>query len=390
MFRMAVGHSDDIDIDAALAQVFSECDAALAGAPARAAILFGAWDVDHQALVDGVLDHYPRIELAGATTAGEMSSVIGFSEDSVALAVFATDSVEITAGLGANLAADPAGATRDAVAMARARATEASRLCLVMPTINGPEAGPIFDGLRAALGSGVPIVGGCASPEDPAAPLGTTRSRQLANADVTEDSIAILLFSGDLDFSIGVETGWQGVGPLGVVTRTSAEGVLEIDGRPAIDFYARYLGTGQPPIANPLAVFEGGGSDRFYLRTPINWDPESGRVGFFGVVPDGATVQLTVAGTEQICEGARASMQDALAAFPEGRTPDAALLYSCATRRFLLGTRVGREVEMVRALLGVSIPIAGMYCLGEIAPMASPDRTQFHNATMVSVLLGAS
>jgi hypothetical protein len=45
---------------------------------------------------------------------------------------------------------------------------------------------------------------------------------------------------------------------------------------------------------------------------------------------------------------------------------------------------------MIRDLLGPSIPIAGMYCLGEIAPMASPDRTQFHNATMVSVLLGAS
>jgi hypothetical protein len=390
MFRMAVGHSDDIDLDAALATVFAECDAALAGAPARAGIIFGAWDIDHRALVDAVRGHYPGIEIAGATTAGEMSSVIGFSEDSVALAVFASDAVEITAGIGIDLLADPAGAAGRAVAMARSKATQPSRLCLVMPTIEGVEAGPIFEGLRAALGAGVPIVGGGASPEDPAAPLGATESLQLANDVITHDSIAILLFSGALDFSFGVETGWQGVGPRGVVTRTSPEGVLEIDGRPAIDFYARYLGTGQPPIANPLAVFEGGGSDRFYLRTPVNWDPDSGRVGFFGVVPEGATVQITVAGTEQIFEGARASMQDALAAYPAGKTPDAALLYSCATRRFLLGTRVGREFEMVRDLLGTSIPIAGMYCLGEIAPMASPDRTQFHNATMVSVLLGAS
>jgi hypothetical protein len=220
--------------------------------------------------------------------------------------------------------------------------------------------------------------------------LGETASRQIANDEVSQDSIAILLFSGDLDFSFGVETGWQGVGPRGVVTRTSPDGVLEIDDRPAIDFYSRYLGEGQPPIANPLAVFEGGGSDRFYLRTPTSWDRDTGRVGFFGVVPQGATVQITVAGTEQIVEGARASMQDALATFPAGKTPGAALLYSCATRRYLLGTRVGRELEMVRDLLGASIPIAGMYCLGEIAPMASPDRTQFHNATMVSVLLGSS
>ena len=387
---MAVGHSDDIDIEAALETVLRECDAALDGAQPRAGIIFGAWEMDHQALVAGVRAHYPGIEIAGATTAGEMSSVIGFSEDSVALAVFAADSVEITAGIGGNLLADPGGATARAVAMARAKATQPPRLCLVMPTIGGAEAGTIFDGLRAALGPGVPVVGGGASPEDPGAPIGESESRQIANDEVSHDSIAILLFSGDLDFSFGVETGWQGVGPRGVVTRTAPEGVMEIDGRPAIDFYARYLGTGQPPIANPLAVYEGGDSDRFYLRTPINWDPETGRVGFFGVVPDGATVQITVAGTEQIFEGARASMQDALATYPAGKTPDAALLYSCATRRYLLGTRVGREFEMVRDLLGTSIPIAGMYCLGEIAPMSSPDRTQFHNATMVSVLLGAS
>ena len=387
---MAVGHSDDIDIETALETVLRECDAALDGAQPRAGIIFGAWEMDHQALVAGVRAHYPGIEIAGATTAGEMSSVIGFSEDSVALAVFAADSVEITAGIGGDLLADPGGATARAVAMARAKATQPPRLCLVMPTIGGAEAGTIFDGLRAALGPGVPVVGGGASPEDPGAPIGESESRQIANDEVSHDSIAILLFSGDLDFSFGVETGWQGVGPRGVVTRTAAEGVMEIDGRPAIDFYARYLGTGQPPIANPLAVYEGGDSDRFYLRTPINWDPETGRVGFFGVVPDGATVQITVAGTEQIFEGARASMQDALATYPAGKTPDAALLYSCATRRYLLGTRVGREFEMVRDLLGTSIPIAGMYCLGEIAPMSTPDRTQFHNATLVSVLLGAS
>ena len=390
MFRMAVGHSDDIDLDTALETVLRECDEALAGAQPTAGIIFGAWDMDHQALVDGVRQHYPDIEIAGATTAGEMSSVIGFAEDSVALAVFASDSVEITAGIAGDLFADPAGATERAVAMARGKASQPPRLCLVMPTIGGTEAGLIFDGLRAALGAGVPVIGGGAAPEDPAAPFGDTESRQIANDVVSHNSIAILLFSGELDFSFGVETGWQGVGPRGVVTRTSPDGVLEIDGRPAIDFYARYLGTGQPPIANPLAVYEGEGSDRFYLRTPITWDPESGRVGFFGVVPEGATVQITVAGTEQIFEGARASMQDALAAFPAGKTPDAALLYSCATRRYLLGTRVGREFEMVRDLLGTAIPIAGMYCLGEIAPMASPDRTQFHNATMVSVLLGAS
>src|SRR5215218_5758686 len=128
MFRMAVGHSDDIDLHTAIATVLDQCHAALAGADPRAGLLYVAWDVEHQPVVDAVLARFPGIELVGATTGGEMTSVMGFLEDSVALAVFASDTVEITAGLGRNLLADPAGAARDAVDAARSRTTQPARL----------------------------------------------------------------------------------------------------------------------------------------------------------------------------------------------------------------------------------------------------------------------
>src|SRR6185503_522547 len=308
MFRMAVGHSDDIDLETAIATVVAECDAALAGVNPRAGLLYSAWDADHQRLADFVVDHYPGIELAGATAAGEMSSVIGLAEDSVALAVFAADTVEITAGLGRNLAEDPVAAARAAVDQARGKATSPPRLCIALPMVGGYDSEAIFDGLRGALGPDVPVLGGGSSPEDPAASIGATQSRQIVGREVTEDSIAILLFSGALDFSFGVETGWRGVGPRGVVTKTSGAGVLEIDDRPAIEFYERYVGLGQPPLGNPLAVFETPSSPAFYLRTPTSSDPATGLVGFFGPVPQGVTVQITTAGTEEIFEGTRASV----------------------------------------------------------------------------------
>jgi hypothetical protein len=389
MFRMAVGHSDDIDLESALEAVFRECDAGLRGATPKAALLFAAWDLDQSAVLAAIHARYPGIDVGGATTAGEMSSMLGFSEDSVAMAMFASDVVDMSSGLGTNLLADPREATRRAVEQATSKTSKPVQLCLVMPTVAGNEADDIVAGLRDALGSGVPIVGGGASPEDPAQP-GATVGNQIAGDIVAEDAISILLFSGALDFSFGVRTGWKGVGPRGTVTRTTADGaVAEIDGRPAIELYSRYLGTGQPPVANPLAVFEPGDADRFYLRTPISYDRDSGTVGFYGPVPEGATVQLTVAAPEQLFEGATASISEALSAFPGGGTPDAALVYSCATRRFLLGTRVGREIELVQEVLGADVPVAGMYCLGEIAPMTDADRSRFHNATLVSVLLGA-
>ena len=389
MFRMAVGHSDDIDLDAALATVFEQCEAALAGAEPKAGLLMAAWDADHRSIVDTVRKRYPGIELAGSTTAGEMSSVQGFREDSIALTLFASDTVEITAGLGLGLRSDVQAATQAAVDQARGKATLEPSLCIAMPAIGLGQAGEILDGLRAALGPDVPILGGGAAHEDPSQNPEDGVSRQVVDDTLAEGAVAILLFSGPLEFSFGVQTGWRGVGQRATVTRSSPRGVLEIGGRPAVEFYDRYLGVGQPSIGNPLAVFETDAPD-FYLRTPTWFDRESGLVAFLGVIPEGATVQITVAATDEIVDGARASIAAALASFPGGRTPDGALLYSCVTRRFLLGTRAGREIEQVREELGHEVPVAGFYCVGEIAPMPLAAGSQFHNATMVAVLLGAT
>ena len=390
MLRMAVGHSDDVDLSTALETAFAECEAGLAGAAPRAGLLVSAWGVDHQVVIDGVRARYPGIELAGMTSAGEMSSVLGFREDSIALALFASDDIDIVVGLGRGLATDHVAAANEAVASAIAKTPLPPRLCIVMSTIGGVEASVILAALRSALGPGVPIIGGGAAPRDPSRDGNGSNSLEFAGDVLTGDALAIVLFAGPVTFSFGVETGWHGVGPRATITRTSDAGVLEIDGRPALEFYERYVGDGRPPVANPLAVFDGPDSDRFYLRTPISYDRDLGSIGFFGAVPEGSTVQLTMAATDQIFEGAKASFAHALADFPGDARPDAALLFSCATRKYLLGTRAGREIELARQVLGDATPIGGFYCMGEIAPIASTDGTRFHNATMVSVLLGSS
>jgi len=255
MIRMAVGHSDDVDLESALETVFAECDAGLAGAAPKAGLLMGASEVDHRALIDAVHARYPGIELAGSTSAGEMSSSLGFREDSVELALFAADGIDIVAGLGQNLAADPVAATRRAVEQATAKTQLPPRLCIVLSTIGGAEPSAILDGLRTALGSGIPIIGGGAAPRDPMTETDGATSREFVGEVLASDAVAILLFAGAVAFSFGVETGWRGVGPRATITRSSATTVYEIDGQPALEYYERYVGPGQPPIANPLAVF---------------------------------------------------------------------------------------------------------------------------------------
>jgi hypothetical protein len=387
---MAVGHSDDIDFDAALAAVLDECEAGLGGAPATAAFLLAAWESDHAAILRAIQARFPGIEVVGSSTSGEMTSVLGLVEDSIALAVFSTDTVDITGGLGHDLATDPVAAAYAAVEHARSKTDKPPALCIAFPTIGVVDATVMLAALRSALGPGVPILGGGASPQDPVANPAATSGSQMVGEEVAVGGIAVLLFSGPLAYSYGVETGWRGVGPRATVTSVVDGRIHEIDGRPAVEFFDRYLGTSAagPPIANPLAVFATPTATDFYLRTATDLDRATGDVSIFGPMPAGVTVQLTVAGFDEIVEGARTSISAALRSYPAGHRPDAALVYSCATRRFLLGTRAGREIELVRDLVGMDVPIAGFYCLGEIAPLPAADISQFHNATVVSVLLG--
>lgn len=388
---MAVGHSDDIDLQAALQAVFAECEAALAGATPKAGVLFASWEADHAAILRAIRARYAGIELVGSSSSGEMTSELGFVEDSIVLALFASESVDITGGYGHDLAGDSGAAGREAVRDARSRTQLPPALCVIFPTIGVADPYDLLDGLRAELGPGVPILGGGASPRDPVDDPAATMSKQLIRDDVAEGGVAILLFSGPLSYSYGVDTGWRGVGPRAVVTSIVDGRVHEIDGRPAIEFFDRYLDSAAtaPPIANPLAVFDTSTATDFYLRTATFLDRSTGDVSTFGPVPEGVTVQLTVAATDQIVDGVRSSVSEAIRTFPSSRGPDAALVYSCATRRFLLGTRTSREIELMRDLVGRDVPIAGFYCLGEFAPLATGAASRFHNATVVSILLGA-
>ena len=313
-----------------------------------AGLLMSAWEVDHQDAVDRVRARYPGIQLAGSSSAGEMSSILGFREDSVALALFASDTIDIVVGLGRDLAADPLAAARRAVTEATAKTVLPPRLCVVVSTIGGVEAGVILDALRIALGPGIPIIGGGAVGRDPG-PRPTARP---ASSSRAMSSPAMPWPSCCSPARWPSRSAWRQDGgasarerrPRGRPPRACSRSTDDprwssTSGTSAAASHRRP--TRWPSSRRP-------GSDSFYLRTPMTYDRDVGSISFFGAIPEGASVQLTMAGTDEIVEGTRASVADALAGFPAGARPDGALLFSCATRKFLLGTRAGREIDLVR------------------------------------------
>ncbi|TMB56030.1 MAG: hypothetical protein E6J47_05840 [Chloroflexi bacterium] len=385
MFTMAVGNSDDVDPMEAIATVIAQCRVSLGDLKPQAGILFAAFDAFDPAIVAAVREAFPGVMVMGSTSAAEISSVNGFKEDSITLALFASDSVDVTAGLGADLSDDIDAACQAAANEALAATQREPKVCVVLTEGLVGDTQATIDAVARALPDDVVIVGGASARHDFAS---VTPGYQFCNDRVAQNGVAVLLFSGPIAYSTAVGTGWRTIGAAGSVTRSEVGAVHEIDGRPAVEFLARYLDvTGPASFGNPLAVVEAG-ADESYLRAIQGSDPVSGSVATAGLIPAGATVQLTTADTDDILAGTKAALARATADFPAGSHPEAALIFSCAIRQFLLGSRTQVESQLARSEYGATMPVAGLYGYGEIGPVKGAATSRHLEETFVTLLLG--
>ena len=354
MFKVIVTHSDDPDSQAAVDEILAQCVTDLAGVAPQAGILFAAIDFEHAIILDQIHQVYPELDLIGCTTDGEISSRLGFQQDSLTLMLFCSDTVKISAGVGYAAHKDPIAAAQQAVQQATASLTAASvaaanltstdpQLCILLPasyTDDGSttSGGDILTGLKLALGRQIPIIGGSAGDQ-----YRFKKTYQFFRNQVLTDALPILIFSGDIQFSYGIGCGWTPIGSKGIVTKSKGTALYEIDGKPALEFYQRYLGDRPPTAENPLAVYEEG-SDRCYMRAPNLYDQDSGIINFLGNIPEQTTVQITDINRDEVIHAAETSFKNALSNYP-GQQPQAILLFSCCCRRWLLGTRGQRRIS---------------------------------------------
>jgi hypothetical protein len=296
---------------------------------------------------------------------------------------FSSDKVTFTAGIGRCVSAGPYQAAMEAVGMARGPTTP--RLCVTLPeslTVSGVS---VVKALNQVLGSDVILVGGTAGDQ-----WSFQGTRQFFGTQVLQDSLPVLLISGNVQVSVGVASGWRPVGRRARVTRSSANIVYEIDQMPALEFYKSCLGDHVDPTPEyPLGVFDEHTS-QFYLRAPLQYDEGSGSITFAGDVPPDMEVQITQAGRSDMLDACRESVNKAMQEFSYvGQLPSAALVFSCAARKQLLGTRTAEEVRVLKEHMRQPIPVVGFYSYGEIAPLGGAARADFHNETFVTVLVGA-
>jgi len=382
VLKTTITHSVNLDSLEAVEEVLDRAREELGDLRPQAGVLYAGIDHDFVPILEKINEAYPGIELIGATTDGEVSSVHGFADDSIVLTLFCSDEIEFKGGVVDNATVESVTLLTEAVEDAAKSMESKPVLCITTPTgwpglITGED---VIAGIQKALGDSFPVFGGMAGDQ-----YRFKGTYQFCNDTVYTGAVPFRLVAGPVLFSFGVESGWMPVGEKSVVTKSDYNVVYKIGEQSAMSFFKHYLGEGEwyPVSEYPLAVFDDEG---FCLRSSLANDVDTGSITYTGPIPEGTFVQITHATRDKIVEAAKTSVDAAITDYP-GTNPMLALCFSCTCRKQVLGTRIGEEYEILKKS-NPDLAVAGFYTYGEIGPAAKDKSVKLHNDTMYTLLLG--
>lgn len=205
-----------------------------------------------------------------------------------------------------------------------------------------------------------------------------------------EGEVILIGFYGEsLEITFASVGGWQSFGPQRVITKSKGNTLYEIDGKPALSLYKKYLGDKadelpQASLLYPLNVTIPG-KETPVVRTILNIDNNTQSMTLAGDAPEESLVQLMMATVDGIADGANKA---ALYAMHNRKTmPQVALLISCVGRKLVMNQRVEEEIEQVKEMIGDTTTITGFYSYGEMAPFVNSNFCELHNQTMTLTLI---
>lgn len=380
--KISIGHSEDIDTKDAIKEILAHCEKELNGSIPQAGILYSSIEHDFQILLDEIMATYPDIELIGGSTDGELSSKLGFAEDSITLMLFHSDEIDIKAGFVDDVSENMEEKIEKAINETKSKLKKHLKFCIINAVSFPFSAVVILKHFQKYLGKDFPIFGGTTADQ-----WKMKKTFQFFKNQVRSNAITFLIFSGPIFFGSGIGCGWTPIGNPGKITKVENNIVYEIDNKPALDFFYHYLGKSfNNLVAYPLAVFETENSEEFYLRAPTVENREVGSLIFAGDIPKNSTIQITHTTRERILDGSEKALNQAMNNY-NGKKPALAICFSCSARKQVLGTKTNQEYNILNSTKP-DLKVFGFYGYGEIAPLKKNTESKFHNETFVCLLVG--
>ncbi|WP_136968340.1 FIST signal transduction protein [Polyangium sorediatum] len=252
--------------------------------------------------------------------------------------------------------------------------------------------GEYVRGLQDVLGATFPIVGGVSAEH-----LAFERTSQICNREVLTGGAVALAIRGTRAIATAAKSGFRPLGAVRTVTRVEGKNlILELDGKPALRIYKDFLGHAfrdqqMIGIEFPLLVildFEGSYMDSDervnVVRVVRKLDEEKGGLLLSSEIAVGMKIRLTCSTRDDLLLAAAQAAEEVHRKMP---SPSLALVFGCAGRKLILGTRYQEEIRRAFSALAPGVPKVGFYTYGELCPVR--DITLCHDETFTVVLLGA-
>lgn len=328
---------------------------------------------------------YPNAYIAGCSTGGEIFDR-QYNEDSCSYCVISLDKSSVQGVSKALKSAD------DSYKVGKELATELSkkdklRAIFILSEglqINGSD---LVRGVNETVDtSKVVVTGGLAGD-------GIRFQETLVgcnNSPQPQTIVAIGFYGDDLDIKWGSNGGWEIFGPQRLITKSEGNVMYELDGKPALDLYKKYLGEEAKNLPAsalyfPLAIWpQGLNPDHAVIRTILSINEENNSMVFSGDVPQGWQARLMWGKFDNILDGAVKAAETACLKDAE---QSLSILISCLGRKSLMGQRIVDEVELSANVLGDRNCRVGFYSYGEIAPHQISEVPVLHNQTMTITTL---
>lgn len=322
----------------------------------------------------------------GGTGDGIYETVLTAHYGVSALGIASGGKVRWAAGVDRGVGLDSSGVARSCAEAALARLDGDAGWGFVLADGVTADGTAVASGVREVLA--VPFIGGMTGDDRK-----FTRSRVFLNGEAVEDGVAVLLASGPVPFFVYTTSGFTPLGEQGVVEASKGKTVSRISGRSAQSFIREQIGK---PLAEAdhgviaLATYADASMGNYFMRATSGFDSQAESVRLFGSIPEGAVVRVSRAGREQLLEGVR---QSAAAIARAGFKPAAAIIVSCAGRKWQMNSCGQEEVTAFQVALGSDLPLVGFPSFGELGPFLLDDgsysASYFHNVSLVVCVLGS-
>ncbi|TVZ55863.1 hypothetical protein OD91_1135 [Lutibacter sp. Hel_I_33_5] len=243
----------------------------------------------------------------------------------------------------------------------------------------------LTNGMNSVASEGVLITGGLCGDD-------ARFEKTLASYNENPKSgeiVAIGFYGKTFESSFSIHGGWTPFGPERIVTKSKDNILFELDNKPALNLYKKYLGDKAKDLPAAALLYplnvKSDNEKQPVVRTILNINEEDNTMILAGNIPENSVVQLMMTSVDQIANAAEQAAKQAMD--KKTKKPQLALLVSCIGRKLVLDQRVEEEIEEAGEVFGDKITVCGYYSYGEIAPFEGEQKAQLHNQTMTITLI---